>query len=307
MSKKRLFWGAFIVVVLVGLWRTYRHEPAFPEKAEPVGSISLSNHSAIAAIGRPPAIKALITVSDRVATSNVISASAMLLGQATQSLDLSYEVFSKFTPGDVDYLNHCYRSRTNLLDRRELTRVLGVVGNEETVRLFVRCLLNEQAGKSFKEEDTQIGRDPEVVLWTTVTSLGVLASRHDSAFEFLKRAIRPEYWSAAINWQSQFGDSNVGLMTDWAIQALGNTGRAEAREILAGLLRNPPTPWPPAGQNKRQRTFEGAIISAAYMLDRIEEVGGMANFNAGHGPPLMVGFQQWSASEKGKLWLQKKQ
>ncbi len=305
MSTKRHLSGASIAVVLVGLWWTYRHEPVRSERDEPASSSSQSNRSAIAAIGRPPAIKVSQTISDRPGTTNAISATALLLGQATQSLDLSYEVFSKFTPSEVDYLNQCYRSRTNLLDRKDLTRVLCVIGNEETVQLFIRCLLDEQAGKVFREEDSELGRDPEVVLWSTITSLGVLASRHDSAFNFLKGAIRPEYWSAAINWQSQYGDDNVGLVTNWSIQALGNTGRAEARDILSGLLKNPPTPWPPGMPKQKQRTFEGAIFTAAYLLDLIDEVG-MDNLRADHAPPLMVGFQQWSASEKGKKWLQMK-
>lgn len=305
MIAKRLAWVVVCLVALVAFWGTFRPEPVLPDKGGIPKAAVNSNSAVSAAAGRPRATKIRQSVSTRAGFTNKISGQALLLGQATQAVGITYETFSKFTPQDVDYLNKCYRDRTNLLDRLELTRVLGVMGNEETVRLFIRCVLEEQNGKIFTEQDAQVGRNQELVLWSTVTSLGMLASRSDTAFDFLKRTIRPEYWSAAINWQSHYGDDSVGLMTNWAIQALGNTGRQEARLILTELLRNQPTPWPPGLPRNRQRTFEGAIISAAYMLDRIDELG-MENFKAGKGLPGMVGFKEWRASEKAKPWLQNK-
>lgn len=233
-----------------------------------------------------------------------ISPAALQLGQATQALNLSYGVLAKFTAADVDYLNQCYRARTNPLDRMELTRVLAAIGNEETVQLFIHCLNEEQAGKVFKEQEAGIEQDPEFALWSTVTALGVLASKSDMAFEFLKRSVRPEYWNTAINWQSHRGDRSAGLMTDWAIQAVGNTGRREAREILTELLRNPPTPWPPSAPEARRRTFRSAIISAAFRLDYIEQYG-QEVAKAGKGPDPRYAYPIWEKSEKGKVWLQK--
>lgn len=123
----------------------------------------------------------------------------------------------------MNYLNECYRSRTNLVDRAELTTVLGKIGNEQTVAHFIHCLTAEQAGKVFNEKDHPFGHDPESVLFNPTAALGVLASRYDSAFEFLKQGVRPEFWDATIQWKSEKGPRTVGMMTSDTIEVLGSS------------------------------------------------------------------------------------
>jgi hypothetical protein len=302
MTAKWLTLVATLLAAGVVLWLTMGHRSSVSGTDPlPVGKAT-TNSGWHAASSSQKKVKR----RDQPYDTSALSADALRLGQATQEVDLTYEVAAKFTAQDLAYLNECYRTRTNLVDRAELTRVLGMIGNEETVQLFIKCLTEEQAGKRFMEQAEDPNREPELVLWTTLTSLGLLASSHDSAFAFLKGTVRPEYWNATINWQSHHGHRSVGLMTNWAIQAIANSGRPEAREVLAELVQNSPTPWPPGFPKNHQRTFDGAIISAAYMLDRIEMVGGMDNFKAGHGPPMMTGFSEWRSSEKAKPWLQAK-
>lgn len=305
MIAKRLAWIVVCLVALIAFWVSFRPEPPHPDMGGLPKAVSNSNSTVSAAAGWPRATKIRQSASSRAGSTNEISEQALLLGQSTQAVGITYETFSKFTSRDVDYLNRCYRDRTNLLDRLELTRVLGVVGNEETVKIFIRCLMEEQAGKVLTDHDVDINLDPEFVLWATLTSLGVLASQFNSAFAYLKQGVRPEYWHTAINWQSYRGPSSPGLMANWAIQALGNTGRAEAREILLELFRNPPTPWPPGAPKSMQRTFEGAITSAAFRLDYIEQYGAEVA-KSGKGPDPRFVYPVWEKSEKGKIWLQKK-
>lgn len=232
-----------------------------------------------------------------------ITQEAFKLGQATQSVSISYEVFSKFTPDDVNYLNECYRSRTNISDRATLTTVLGKIGNEQTVSLFIHCLTAESAGKIFNKDDYLFGEDPETVLFNTTAALGVLSSRFDSAFQFLMRGVHPEFWDSNIQWRSEKGRDTVGMMTAITIDGLGSSGRDEARAILNELVKNPPTRWPP--ENPRGRTFTGSIISGAFRLDFVQEHG-IEAYRAGLCPSFLESYQQWKASEKAKPWLQAK-
>lgn len=262
------------------------------------GRLNSANQPAAGGIGRRQ-LKAPPDSAAQVA----ISPLALQLGQATQMLNLSYESLAKLTPQDVDYLNQCYQSRTNLPDRAELTNVLGKIGNEQTVALFIHCLTEEHAGRVFNEMDHPFGQGPEMVLFNTAAALGVLSSRFDSAFEFLKQGVRPEFWESTIRWQSEKGPRTAGMMTAFTIDCLGSSGRDEVRVILADLLVHPPSQWPPG--DPRGRTFGGAIISGAFWLDYVQEHG-VETYKAGHGPEIQSAYQRWRASERAKPWSQAK-
>ncbi|MEQ2005844.1 MAG: hypothetical protein ABMA26_03515 [Limisphaerales bacterium] len=103
MFTKRSIWGVLLIVALFCFWWALSRRLNIPEGEEPLDPNTNDDQSASAAIRRPRATKGPRTIAANSGATNEISPPALLLGQATQSVGIAYEVFSKFTPKDVEY------------------------------------------------------------------------------------------------------------------------------------------------------------------------------------------------------------
>jgi hypothetical protein len=168
-------------------------------------------------------------------------------------------------------LLEAYRNTRKLNERSALVWVLAKVGGNETAKAFIFTLTEEFKGaKLVGDEGGSLGSE-EAVMQTIAGCLGLLATRSDVAWDYLKGATEPTFWQRIVGWNSSTGREIIGLMTASAIQSVGMANRDGVREILQKLKER--TPSDIAGPRFARRVFDGDIVQAAFYADLRQEKG----------------------------------
>jgi len=203
---------------------------------------------------------------------------------------------------DAPKLAKLYQGTTNLEERLAVTYALALVGADEALELFKRTLTNDYYGRKLAPGEIS-------VLANTVTALGFVARRSDSAYEFLKQGTDPLFWKRTVSWPT-YADT-FGYLTSQSIGALGLSGRPDVREFLAqrGIhdLRNPFVDRAdPTG-----RDFRAVIARAAYQDYLLRQMG-YEEFVNGYFLGCFLDalgrdahdhyYTEWRKSEEGEYW-----
>ena len=189
-----------------------------------------------------------------------------------------WEELAGLLPKDLPQLKEAYRSTTNLLEKHAVTWALAFVGDEEAVQLFQKTLLADYAGKVLVGAEGGVGGDEAIMMEATIWALGLLANRHENAWEFLKQGTDPWFWKRNALWRSSYDYGTSGLLTTACIQGVGLSGRPEAEKLLETFKSQPlldPTESPEIA-----RSFAGDVLQAAFYLSIIKSDG-------------MDGFRRW--------------
>jgi hypothetical protein len=201
-------------------------------------------------------------------------------------------------PEDVAVLLQTYEARTNVVDREALIWALGKVGDRRVVERFKQALLTDYSGATLTSREQTTYR-------AHILMLGVLGKDHESAFEFIKQGTSPLFWKATLRWQSATPAEPHVSCAGTCISALGLTGRPEVRLILEQLKTSDLSD--PSNTNPLRRSNEGAVVSAAYYLDAIEEIGRDKFLEQYYGPIDVAPMMRWRTSEKARPWVEWKQ
>jgi hypothetical protein len=162
----------------------------------------------------------------------------------------------KLTPADKGILVQLYRQEPSIAKKRALTIALGFVGDEEVVEMFKHTLSDQYARRKLTTGTAET--DEELVMSTTVSALGFLANKSDSAYELLKQGANWKFWRDYCKFTPASGVDFYGLLSTRSIQAIGHSGRPDVTNALEIL--------------KTQRPNDGAFVDAEFANDMI--IGG---------------------------------
>jgi len=109
-------------------------------------------------------------------------------------------------------------------NRFGIARALAYVGDERVVGLFRETLFNEHQAVRFPQAE------PHPVTGLVVL-MGHLASRSDTALDFLRLGLEEDCWQSNVTWTIE-GASPAGLLVDSTIRALALSGREEAWSLV---------------------------------------------------------------------------
>jgi len=98
---------------------------------------------------------------------------------------------------------------------------LAYIGNVEVVTNFMRLLTNNFKGKEITLEE-------ETTYLETIEALGLLASRYEAAYDFLKKGVTHAFWQTNTFFSSPGGYELPGQLIAASIRGLGYSGRPEA-------------------------------------------------------------------------------
>jgi len=211
-----------------------------------------------------------------------------------------WEFITGLTEQDKELLVKLYRQTTNVLDRLAITWALAYVGDEEVVELFKESLLHQFAGRKltvgFPDKT-----DEENVLFDTVRALGLLATKYDSAYSFLKQGTDPWFWKANVAWSSNRGRDTVGILTGESIAAMGLSDKPETVNVINGL-KSMDLINRTGADDRKARNFAGAVVQAAFYYDVIQRHG-MDCFRKNFvGEERGRLWEEWKSSDTGKQW-----
>lgn len=186
-------------------------------------------------------------------------------------------------PDDQKVLLSGYQREPELTNKLSLTISLAFIGDEQVVHEFTRTIL--------KYEKPAVNNDEENVLLFTIEGLGLLARRHDSAFEFLQKAIDPQFWKDNVSWRTDEGQDQYGILAGRSIAALGYSGKAEVEQILQRIKSQPFLP-----------DVDSALLDAAFFRDLLQQRG-FDFFKGIYGTEeIFRQYTWWKETENGKQW-----
>lgn len=211
----------------------------------------------------------------------------------------SWETIKLLVPKDKDILLKLYRQEQSLVKKHALIIALGQIGDEEIVRIFIHALSDEYAGRKLKGGGPESNED--VVMMATVSGLGFLAGKSDSAYEFLKKGIDPKFWKETCKFIPANDPGLYGTLAGDAIEAIGRSGRPDASNILEALKPLPLVNY--LDNSIMQESFEGAVFDAAFANDMISQKG-MDYYRYLYFNPdaSLQRMQEWQKSGIGLEW-----
>ncbi len=120
---------------------------------------------------------------------------------------------------DKIWLMREYRRQPTVYQRLASAWLLAYIGDDEVFRLFSEDLRLGPTNQPVSMNDSY-------VLGEQLVAMGVMAQTNDLAFEFLRRAISPEWWRTERKWKEDPRLSNMNArLTGSAGIALGVSGR----------------------------------------------------------------------------------
>ncbi len=192
----------------------------------------------------------------------------------------------KVSAADREPLLQRYAETRDLVKQRPLTWALGYVGDERAVEALKETLSRDRAKK-------EVSLEEEAALLETVLALGFLASHNDDAYRFVRQGVDLDRWQGLRTWASPRRDFSSNMLVYYSLQAIGISGRPEAREELLKLKERPPG---------YLYDFGSSIAQAAFHLDVIDEHG-MDYFRAHYFTPGDRSLYKTWASGRGREWV----
>lgn len=196
------------------------------------------------------------------------------------------------TPQHRDALLAFYRREKELTNKLAATIALGFVGDEETVREFTNTLMHFSANRPLNAAE-------QSTMFQTVQALGFLAKNHDSAFEFLVRAMDPGFWKLEVPWRTKDEDYAYTVFAGRALWGLGASQRAEITEIFERIKQQPAVPssqggnWPP---------LTSALVDAVFIQHLLKEKGLDYFKRIYRTEQAMDEYITWLETSAGKEW-----
>jgi hypothetical protein len=182
---------------------------------------------------------------------------------------LDWETVKQLTPADKNILLRLYRQEPTLVKKRSLTVALGLIGDEEVVEVFKHALSDEYAGRKLTSGAAET--DEELVMNATVSVMGFLANKSDSAYDLLKKGVDPQFWKGYCKFVPADDPGFYGALAGDAIKAIGRSGRPDVTNILESLK---PLPLVNDLDNTIMRmSFRGGLVDAAFANDMITQRG----------------------------------
>lgn len=203
---------------------------------------------------------------------------------------LHYDSFDELKPHHLPRLTAEHRAEKSIVGRTRHVLALAYVGDESTVQMFTHTLTNEFRGAHFGPfEESAVSRIHK--------ALGILASRHDSAYSFLLQGVELEFWKTNRHWKSWRdeivpGDAEAVLVED-CIAGLGISGRPEALEKLYSLRNHP--------ERYIQRQ-SSAVVDAAFDHDYVSRGDLKTRQIEIVSKSLMSDYRKWGMHGPGKEW-----
>ena len=182
-----------------------------------------------------------------------------------------------------DALVEAYRAAESIAKKARIARALAHVGDEHVVSLLTNALTREYVGRELTQEEAQN-------LGGIAPSLGYLARRYDSAFNFLMQGIDPAFWSR------QSGLPFSGGFAGDCLRGLGLSARQEVPTIF-GTVRDKSTP-------EAARELSGSLVTALFWY-RMQQQHGDAWDNGQvcrTGEDEMRLFLEWGQTAEGRDW-----
>jgi hypothetical protein len=209
------------------------------------------------------------------------------LPEHIQALFMYYEMepiwsdIIKLTPADKGLLLQLYRQEPSLAKKRNLTRALGFIGDEEVVEVFKHTLSDQYAGQKLSVGKGDNETDEELGMQVTVSALGFLAGKSDSAYELLKKGANWKFWKDYCKFTPVNGVNFYGRMADSSITGIGHSGRPDATNVLQTL--------------KSQLHYDGPWVDAGFAYDMIRQQGmDRYRYLYFHFDQCMAEFHNWT-------------
>lgn len=139
----------------------------------------------------------------------------------------------------------------------------------------------------------ELSQAEEQALLDAVRVLGFVADQDRESHVFLAERVDPATWSKTKRWRSPRGDAVIDLLTGFAIQAMGTSGREEAGPRLAELRNR---------KANYLHRFAGDITQAEfyrYLRNRDGEEGLLKYMT--DGDHTKAEFRRWAENE-GRDW-----
>ena len=225
---------------------------------------------------------------------------ALLRGMPLPGSDLT----DKFNSDDEAQLLEAYRRTSKLTERSGLVWVLAHVGSEETAKAFIFTLTQEFKGAKLVADEGGTRGSEAGVMQTIVDCMGLLATRSDTAWEYVKQGTEPSYWQQSVSWTSSTGGEIYGLLAASAIQSVGMANRPDVRQTIDNLKARPPLDV--GVPVSMRRVFDGDVMQAAFYADLREEKGDASFYRRLVDAPrdqfdASGDFGRWVAG-KGREW-----
>lgn len=196
---------------------------------------------------------------------------------------------STLTTNEEATLLVLYRSETELTNKLALTWALAAVGGENAAHTLIGTLRAD-----YRQSRLQVRANR--VLVDSMDALGYISSRSDDAYLFLREAASPTYWQQHRTWrqdteaEEEFEDKAFAGL---AIQALGISGRAGVREMLAEYkMRSPEV----------MQDYAGAVATAAFYYEVATTKGQKALLEDWLGGKTLDQYAAWTRTPTGSEW-----
>jgi hypothetical protein len=127
---------------------------------------------------------------------------------------------------DLPALLDRYATTTNIIEKQRLTWALAGIGDGQVVAQFMGLLTN-------KIRDRVLSTEEEDLRLITLQSLGLLAQRYEPPMSLFRKGLSADWWYFRTNWVSSRPlHETAARLAVSTIQALGNSGRQEATDML---------------------------------------------------------------------------
>jgi hypothetical protein len=207
------------------------------------------------------------------------------------------ELLVRARPEDRNWLLRRFHRCSLPMDKVPYAWLLAYIGDDEGSRAL-EATFRGKPGEPRFEFDEMNG------FLSMIQAMGVMAQTNQAAFDFLKKAIRPEWWRKERKWRVKEDEPAVTpMLVAKAMAALGLTGRKEAEEMVLELRRDERRYVFPEDP-KRFAHFRTGIYMAKLYLEVSKRMGLRAFREGLFGPEFKRLSLAWRLSPEGLEWLE---